>query len=144
MVKPNGGGLESQKTKSPAKATSGFGGMEIPPGSFWGWSLFHAVQITVSSTALSWGGNEMNSAQSPVFHRSGPFFPKNQKTKSPAKATVSLRRHGIPFWQFWGLVPFPYSSNQSSNFPLSWGGNELNSVQSPVFVELALFFTKKH
>ena len=54
MVKPSEGGLESQKTKSPAKATSGFGGMEIPPGSFWGWSLFHAVQNTVSSTPLSW------------------------------------------------------------------------------------------
>ena len=44
-----GGGVQSQKTKFPAKATSRFGGMEFPLGRHGVWSLFHTVQITVSS-----------------------------------------------------------------------------------------------
>ena len=143
MVKPSEGGLESQKTKFPAKATSGFGGMEIPPGSFWGWSLFHAVQITVSSTPLSWGGNEMNSAQSPVF-RSGPF-PKSQKTKLQDTKQHLASAAWNSLLAVLGSGPFSVQfKSKSSKHHCRGGRNEMSSVQSPVFVGLALFFTKKH
>ena len=131
MVKPSEGGLESQKTKFPAKATSGFGGMEIPPGSFWGWSLFHAVQITVSSTPLSWGGNEMNSAQSPVSGlalfpkvRKPSFQPKQHLAKAAWNSLLAVLGSG------------PFSIQFKTQFPAHHcrgGGNELSSVQSPVF-----------
>ena len=46
-----GGARESEKQVQ-HEATSGFGRMGIPLGSFWGWSLFHAVQIKVQHSTV--------------------------------------------------------------------------------------------
>ena len=46
-----GGSRESEKQVQ-HEATSGFGRMRIPLGSFWGWSLFHAVQIKVQLSTV--------------------------------------------------------------------------------------------
>ena len=100
--------------------------------SFWGCSLFHAVQIKVQQAALSWGRNEMNSAQSPVF-RSGPF-PKSQKTK-----LQDTKQHlASAAWNSLLAVlgSGPFSIQFKTQFPAHHcrgGGNELSSVQSPVF-----------
>ena len=143
MVEPSGGGLESQKNKYRHKATSGFGRMRIPLGSFWGWSLFHAVQIKVQQAALSWGRNEMNSAQSPVF-RSGPF-PKSQKTKLQDTKQHLASAAWNSLLAVLGSGPFSVQfKSKSSKHHCRGGRNEMSSVQSPVFVGLALFFTKKH
>jgi hypothetical protein len=78
------------------------------------------------NSALSWGRNEMNSAQSPVSGLA--LFPKVRKP-STTQSNISLRPHGIPSWQFWGLVPFPYRSNQSTTHHCRDGRNEVNQIK---------------
>ena len=130
MVEPSGGGLESQKNKYRHKATSGFGRMRIPLGSFWGWSLFHAVQIKVQQAALSWGRNEMNSAQSPVSGLA--LFPKVRKPSSRHKATSRFGRMEFPLGSsgVWSLFRTVQIKVQQA--PLSWRPqwNELCTVTS--------------
>jgi hypothetical protein len=131
MVKPSGGG-----TKFQHEATSRFGRMATASGA----APFSMQFKSKFNTALSWGRNEMNSAQS---------LQESENHHTPA---TSRWAYGIPSWQFLGLVPFPYSSKPSTTIPQCLGRRkemkskprttmprcfgrrkELNSIQSPVF-----------
>ena len=110
MVKPSGGGSRVRKTSTDTKphltsaaweslsAASGAG-----PFSMQFKSQFPAHHCR--GAAMKW---ILHSHQFQVW----PFSQKSENQVS-SQSNISLRRHGIPFWQFWGLVPFPYSSKHS-------------------------------